>query len=114
MDSTFMGTLAGTALTLKESGGGHVRILGANEKNQSLLRGLGLDHILEIQDKPSADQTPLPEIPCCTEVSSDRHGETTRTSLEAHEALVRASPENFAKFKDVLDFIRQDLADSKK
>lgn len=114
MDSTFMGTLAGTALSLRDAGGGRVRILGANERNQSLLRGLGLDHILEIETGPSPDLKSLPATPCCGAAAAANEAETARTSLEAHEALVRASPENLAKFKDVLDFIRQDLADSPK
>jgi hypothetical protein len=29
--------------------------------------------------------------------------------LEAHEALCEAAPENILRFKDVLDFLRQDL-----
>jgi len=29
--------------------------------------------------------------------------------LEAHEALCEAVPENIFRFKDVLDFLRQDL-----
>jgi hypothetical protein len=32
-----------------------------------------------------------------------------KTMLEAHEALVEADPENLAKFKDVLEFLKQDL-----
>ena len=31
------------------------------------------------------------------------------TMLEAHEALCEAAPENIFRFKDVLDFLRQDL-----
>ena len=30
--------------------------------------------------------------------------------LEAHEAVVMANPENEAKFKDVLEFLRSDIA----
>ena len=29
--------------------------------------------------------------------------------LDAHEAVVEANPENAAKFKDVLEFLKQDL-----
>jgi hypothetical protein len=31
------------------------------------------------------------------------------TMLEAHEAVVAANPENEAKFRDVLDFLRQNV-----
>jgi hypothetical protein len=29
--------------------------------------------------------------------------------IEAHEALVDAAPENLARFKDVLEYLKQDL-----
>jgi hypothetical protein len=35
--------------------------------------------------------------------------EQAETMLEAHEALCEAAPENLFRFKDVLDFLRQDL-----
>jgi two-component sensor histidine kinase len=35
-----------------------------------------------------------------------------QTMLEAHEALSEAAPENTLRFKDVLDFLRQDLHQS--
>jgi hypothetical protein len=35
--------------------------------------------------------------------------EQAETMLEAHEALCEAAPENVFRFKDVLDFLRQDL-----
>jgi two-component sensor histidine kinase len=31
------------------------------------------------------------------------------TMIEAHEAVVAANPANEAKFKDVLDYLKQDL-----
>ena len=35
-----------------------------------------------------------------------------RTMLEAHEACVEANPENAAKFKDVLEYLKEDLRNS--
>ena len=37
MDSTFMGTLAGLALRLRELGQGNLRVVNLNERNQDLL-----------------------------------------------------------------------------
>ncbi len=113
MDSTFMGTLAGIALHLRDEGGGIVYIHHANERNHDLLRGLGLDHILTLTDacvNPSfTDQT---SAPCASK--EDPAVTQARTVLEAHEALIKADPENIAKFKDVLDYLRQDLGESQK
>ncbi len=47
-------------------------------------------------------RTPLPAEP-----SNQRS--TTETMIAAHQALVDADPENFGKFKDVIDYLKQDL-----
>jgi len=43
MDSTFMGTLAGIALRLREIGQGALHVTHLNNRNSDLLRNLGLD-----------------------------------------------------------------------
>src|SRR3954462_7442485 len=43
MDSTFMGTLAGLALRLREAGNGQLWVVNRNLRNNELLEGLGLD-----------------------------------------------------------------------
>ena len=48
MDSTFMGTMAGVALRLKELGRGHLHIVHCGTRSQELLSGLGLDQIFDI------------------------------------------------------------------
>src|SRR3954447_599569 len=45
MDSTFMGTLAGIALRLREIGQGQLRVINLNERNRDLLANLGLDQL---------------------------------------------------------------------
>jgi hypothetical protein len=37
------------------------------------------------------------------------HEQITRTSLEAHQTLMAMSPENLARFKDVAQFLAEDL-----
>jgi hypothetical protein len=41
--------------------------------------------------------------------SAEQKKKQTETMLAAHEALCEAAPENILRFKDVLDFLRQDL-----
>src|SRR3954469_17652084 len=48
MDSTFMGTLTGMALRLRELGSGEVRIVRLNERNRDLLQNLGLDQLMTL------------------------------------------------------------------
>src|SRR6202165_1800561 len=49
MDSTFMGTMAGVALRLKELGRGHLHIVHCAGRSRELLSGLGLDQLFSIQ-----------------------------------------------------------------
>jgi hypothetical protein len=50
------------------------------------------------------------EVRTCTpESSNPTHEEITRTSLEAHQTLMEVNPENVARFKDVTQFLAEDL-----
>ncbi len=111
MDSTFMGTMAGMALRLRELGQGRLRVIHCGQRSRELLSGLGLDQIFEIQSNGA-------EAPRCEELEKAAavNGEKTETKreqattmLEAHEALCEAQPENITRFKDVLEYLKQDL-----
>ena len=110
MDSTFMGTMAGMALRLKELGQGRLHVIHCGERSRDLLAGLGLDQIFDIQSNGSA-------APKCqplakgdgAEKSEAQKREQAGTMLAAHEALCEAAPENFTRFKDVLEYLKQDL-----
>ena len=110
MDSTFMGTLAGIALRLREFGNGGLVVRNANQRNADLLANLGLNNLFEIEPKvPSASsESDLETAPLEPTHSMDRSDQAT-CMLEAHEALVDADPENLARFKDVLEYLKQDL-----
>jgi anti-anti-sigma regulatory factor len=110
MDSTFMGTMASVALRLKELGRGHLHIIHCTNRSHDLLSGLGLDQIFDIH--PNGARAPHFESlePASPEQSPEtQKKEQAETMLEAHEALCEAAPENIFRFKDVLDFLRQDL-----
>ena len=109
MDSTFMGTLAGVALRLRELGDGHLHVIHCGTRSRELLSGLGLDQIFSIHNGGLS-------APVCTDLdesaanlSPEQKREQAQTMLEAHEALCRAAPENLTRFKDVLDYLKQDL-----
>ena len=106
MDSTFMGTLAGIALRLKENGQGRLRVINLNERNSDLLSNLGLDQLFTIETVPFTLN--CTEQPLQTNGTEDKVARAT-TMLAAHEACVEANPENAAKFKDVLEYLKQDL-----
>ena len=112
MDSTFMGTMAGMALRLKELGQGRLSVIHCGDRSRDLLSGLGLDQIFDIR----ANGTTAPECEALTnangsppEASRDAKREQAGTMLEAHEALCQAAPENLTRFKDVLEYLKHDL-----
>ena len=110
MDSTFMGTLARVALWLKEPGHGALHIVRCGGHNQQLLSGLGLDRIFHIDadgDSPP-DCSPFEQSLAAPSLEEQKKTQT-KTMLDAHEALCEASPENVLRFKDVVDFLRQEL-----
>ena len=109
MDSTFMGTLAGIALRLREIGQGALHVTNLNQRNSDLLRNLGLDQLfsLDLCGITAPDGTQA--RPIDPNDGPDRVAQA-QTMLEAHEALVEAAPENLTKFKDVLEYLKQDLA----
>jgi len=104
MDSTFMGTLASIALRLREFGSGQVCIINLNVRNRDLLSNLGLDRLFGMNSSPLG--APIQEA---LPVDSKDKLARAETMLEAHEAVVTANPANAAKFKDVLEYLKQDL-----
>lgn len=110
MDSTFMGTMAGVALRLKELGHGHLHIVHCGARSRELLSGLGLDQIFDIHsDGEQAPECESLKQQTGSESGNVRKQDQARTMLEAHEALCSAAPENLLRFKDVLEFLKQDL-----
>lgn len=112
MDSTFMGTMAGMALRLKELGQGRLHVIHCGERSQELLSGLGLDQIFDIR----ANGATAPECKALNKASdppdagsTDAKREQAGTMLEAHEALCEVAPENLTRFKDVLEYLKHDL-----
>ena len=140
LDSTFLGILLGLGLKLRESGKGLLNILNASSRNLELLRNLGLDRLIQLSggtlpgDPESTTKTApispppgngkgsagvdingvkeenLEEMPCPVPTRA----EAAPTILEAHEALMKFDPRNVPKFKDVVEFLREDLGQTAK
>lgn len=105
MDSTFMGTLAGIAVRLRDCGDGSLWVLNRNERNTDLLEGLGL-HTLFADTAPPAEVPPEPVTLATALVPAVDRATTRETMIDAHEACVMVNPENAAKFKDVLEYLK--------
>ena len=110
MDSTFMGTMAGVALRLKELGHGHLHVVHCGERSRALLTGLGLDQIFSIHaNGATAPQCELFQRESTAESPDEKKQESARQMLDAHQALCDAAPQNLSRFKDVIDYLKQDL-----
>ncbi len=108
MDSTFLGILAGFTLKLGPPSAGttsvSLTLLNAVPRICELLDNMGIAHLFKLAfgetvPKTFADTASTPQDPA----------ETARTSLEAHQALMAMDPRNIPKFKDVAQFLAEDL-----
>jgi anti-sigma B factor antagonist len=110
LDSTFMGTMAGVALRLKELGHGHLVVVHCGQRSHDLLSGLGLDQLFTIEDDgANAPRCELLKDQSKAESTEKKKEEQKKEMLDAHEALCEAVPENIPRFKDVLEYLKQDL-----
>jgi anti-anti-sigma factor len=102
MDSTFMGVLAmiGRRGHEKEIAVEIVNVGGAQKK---LLDALGLRNLFTFS-RTAADQVNWVSL-CNTEAVDP----PAKTMLEAHETLMEVDADNIPKFKDVVEFLKEDI-----
>jgi anti-sigma B factor antagonist len=120
MDSTFLGVLAGFGLKMMivppppadgAPNAGAIELLNPNTRIAELLENLGVIHLFKIRigtldlPKEVATHTPAQANPTRDEFS--------RNCLEAHRILMEISPDNVPKFKEVTQFLADDLKKSK-
>jgi anti-anti-sigma regulatory factor len=109
MDSTFLGVLAGFGLKMPPSDSGQqgIELFNANPRVAELLENLGVARLFKITG--GALQLPGDVKTSTPGPVSATHEEITRTCLEAHQILMAMNPENAARFKDVTQFLAEDL-----
>ena len=115
MDSTFLGVLAGFAIRLGDHGQNHsgngapatLELCNPNTRILDLLENLGVsDYFRQTQNTGTAGcefrAAPEAGAPASKE-------ELSRTCLEAHRTLMEINPDNIPKFKEVAQFLAEDL-----
>ncbi len=115
MDSTFLGVLAGFGMKISPDGATAdrgVELMNACERVRELLENLGAVHLFKLTNGELT--LPADMKQCQTEDTSPTHEQITRTSLEAHQTLMKITPENVARFKDVTQFLAEDLQNLEK
>jgi anti-sigma B factor antagonist len=108
MDSTFLGVLAGFGIKLNQPpalSDGRIELSNPNARVTELLENLGVLQLFKI----ISGSLQLSGEECVPDPVNPSHEEITRTSLEAHEALMALNPDNVPRFKDVTQFLAEDL-----
>jgi anti-anti-sigma regulatory factor len=115
MDSTFLGVLAGVGLKTSPGaapGKCEIELSNPNTRVSELLENLGVLPLFKVTTGPL--QLPGTTEACTPEIASHTQKEVTRISLEAHQTLMAAHPDNVARFKDVAQFLAEDLKNLEK
>jgi anti-sigma B factor antagonist len=108
MDSTFLGVLAGLGLKYPHNGNDHpaFELLNPNHRIADLLENLGVIHLFRIVH----GESPRQSMQGVEHTAAQDDGtEVTRTCLEAHKTLMKINPGNVPKFKDVAEYLADDL-----
>ncbi|MDB6125770.1 MAG: hypothetical protein JWQ71_4763 [Pedosphaera sp.] len=117
MDSTFLGVLAGFGLKIDAAkvsvngegaaNGKGIELLNPNARIAELLENLGVIHLFKVVNgtmdsaMQGLDHTPVQAKPTREEI--------TRNCLDAHKTLMDITPANVPRFKDVTQFLAEDL-----
>jgi anti-anti-sigma regulatory factor len=111
MDSTFLGVLSGIGLRFSTPrDGAPVAVLELHNPNarvSDLIENLGIAHLFQVSDGPPVS---VEHLVCIEQAppSTDRKI-ITQTCLDAHRTLMGLNPANVPKFKDVAQFLAEDL-----
>jgi anti-sigma B factor antagonist len=113
MDSTFLGVLAGMGIRLGKDNPcpdqtTPIELLNPNARIADLLENLGVAHLfrtLNATTPINGENLVQVEQPAANATKT----EISRTCLEAHKTLMEINPANISKFKDVTQFLAEDL-----
>jgi anti-sigma B factor antagonist len=109
MDSTFLGVLAGFGLKMNPPGAAAddsaIELLNPNARISELLENLGVLHLFKVAHREPTCSGEAQQIPS----TNPTRPEVSRACLEAHRTLMEISPANVARFKDLTQFLAEDL-----
>jgi len=110
MDSTFLGVLAGFGLKMRGEGDqspGTIELSNPNPRILDLIENLGVLHLFSVTQGPVllAEGAPAQTIDPC----QPSRIELASACKEAHDLLMQINPENVSKFKDVSQFLAEEL-----
>ncbi len=109
MDSTFLGALASLALRQRKECQRSVVVVNANEHTRKLLDTLGISRFVEM----SGPKAPGP-VPANAQFQEEQAQDVSKLErivhmIETHQTLCEVDSENQARFKSVLQYLRESL-----
>lgn len=111
MDSTFLGVLAGMALKFASLPTSELpcclQLLNPNQRIADLLENLGVSHLFKTIQGPNPSTAEFQ--PHAPDTLPPSRQEISETCLEAHQLLMAINPDNIPKFKEVTQFLAEDL-----
>jgi anti-sigma B factor antagonist len=110
MDSTFLGVLTGFGLQMNPQSKPEtaaIELLNPSARIVELLENLGVIHLFKINQGAAPVPAGAEQVPHAP--ASASHQEVTQTCLEAHRTLMAVNPDNVPRFKDVAQFLAEDL-----
>ena len=111
MDSTFLGVLAGFGLKLEGPQADGVKrsleLFNPNPRVLELLENLGVLHLFNVDPgRSDLPEATAPREPSTTHPSRE---EVAQACLDAHKTLMNIHPDNVGRFKEVTQFLAEDL-----
>jgi len=110
MDSTFLGVLSGIGLQFSGgksvANGASLELINPNPRIAETLENLGVMDLFTIRSCPDLQGTQFETVARST---GNSKLDITRNCLEAHKTLMLLRPENIQKFKDVAQFLTDDV-----
>jgi anti-anti-sigma regulatory factor len=111
MDSTFLGVLSGIGLRFSTPRDGAraavLELHNPNARVSDLLESLGIAHLFQVSDGPPMS---VEHLVCIEQTPPSPDRKTiTQICLDAHRTLMNINPANVPKFKEVAQFLAEDL-----
>jgi len=121
MDSTFLGVLSGFGLKAYSANNGqsngsngsphvpNIELMNPNPRISDLLENLGVLHLFKVVHGSCDELSKIATAPVAVPSGDASREQITRNCLEAHKTLMEVTPANVPKFKEVTEFLAQDL-----
>ena len=112
MDSTFLGVLASLSSRLAQSGFSRWSVYRITPRTLELFTTLGVDRFFEMDSPAATARRPPPADLQAVAAGRPESGAWAGTVLAAHEFLVEVDERNEPRFKELLAYLKEDMARS--